>query len=214
MRELVPEANVAVGHGQMRERDLEQLDARFLSPALQRAGLHDHHRKRHRRAHREHHHHRPRRSIRPGADPPAARPRRPLAPPRLRLSDHAAAQGDDRRCGQAPRSARIAGGARRRIHAGHPRSRDSRRRRAAGRRTERPDPGDRLQPLHGIAGARRRRPEVRQAGGPRKAARCGARGRAAPAGAHSRGLRPRRALAPGALQAHRRQPNRARSSTN
>ena len=36
-------------------------DGRFLSPPLQRAGVHDHHRERHRRAHRQHHHDQPRR---------------------------------------------------------------------------------------------------------------------------------------------------------
>ena len=47
IRKLVPEANVVVGHGQMRERDLEQLMLDFSSSALQRARLHHHHRKRH-----------------------------------------------------------------------------------------------------------------------------------------------------------------------
>ena len=43
---------------------------------------------------RQHHHHQPRRPLRPGAAAPAARPRRPLAPPRLCLPDRADAQGD------------------------------------------------------------------------------------------------------------------------
>ena len=67
-------------------------DARLLPPARQPAAVHDHHRERHRRADREHHHHRPRRPLRPRAAAPAARPRRPLAPPGLRLPDHAAAR--------------------------------------------------------------------------------------------------------------------------
>ncbi len=71
-------------------------DGRFLPPPLQPAGLHHHHRKRHRRAHGQHHHDRPRRPPRAGAAAPAARPRRPLAPPRLRLSAHAESQGVDR----------------------------------------------------------------------------------------------------------------------
>ena len=65
-------------------------DARLLPAALQRAAVHDHHRDRHRHPHRQHHHHQPRRQVRPGAAAPAARPRRPLAPPGLRLSAHAA----------------------------------------------------------------------------------------------------------------------------
>ncbi len=60
-------------------------DARLLPPALQRAAVHHHHRDRHRHPHRQHHHHEPRRPLRPGAAAPAARPRRPLAPPGLCL---------------------------------------------------------------------------------------------------------------------------------
>ena len=66
-------------------------DARLLSPAVQRAALHDDHRERHRHADRQHDHHRPRRPLRPRAAAPAARPGRPLAPPGVRVSGGAAA---------------------------------------------------------------------------------------------------------------------------
>ena len=49
LQEAVARGSVRVGHGQMRERDLEQLMVDFYHRALQRAGVHDHHRERHRR---------------------------------------------------------------------------------------------------------------------------------------------------------------------
>ena len=74
-------------------------DARLRRPAPQRPALLDHHRDRHRRAEREHDRHQPRRQVRPGAAAPAARPRRPLAPPGLRLPD------GPRRRGACPKAA-------------------------------------------------------------------------------------------------------------
>ena len=50
IRELVPEASVAVGPRADARARSRAAHARFLSSALQRAGLHDHHRERHRRA--------------------------------------------------------------------------------------------------------------------------------------------------------------------
>jgi DNA-binding NarL/FixJ family response regulator len=44
LRELVPEARVAVAHGQMDEHQLEQVDARLLGGRVRRARLHDDHR--------------------------------------------------------------------------------------------------------------------------------------------------------------------------
>ena len=67
-------------------------DARLLSPRVQRAGLHDDHRERHRHPDGQYDHHQSRRSFGTGAAAPAARPRRPLAPPGLRVSAGAAAQ--------------------------------------------------------------------------------------------------------------------------
>ena len=71
--------------------------AGFPPPALQRAGVHHHHRIRHRHPQRQHHHHQSRRPFRTGAAAPAARPRRPLASPRLCLPGRAEQEGDDRR---------------------------------------------------------------------------------------------------------------------
>ena len=52
---------------------------------VRRPGLHDDHRVRPRHPERQHDRHRPRRRARPGAALPAARPRRPLVAPRLRV---------------------------------------------------------------------------------------------------------------------------------
>ena len=50
VRELVPEARVAVAHGQMDEGTLETRRARLLGAPLRRAGVHDDHRVGHRHA--------------------------------------------------------------------------------------------------------------------------------------------------------------------
>ena len=71
-------------------------DGRLLPPPLQRAGVHHHHRERHRRADRQHHHDQPRRPHGARAAASAARARRPLPPPRLRLSDRPAPPGTPR----------------------------------------------------------------------------------------------------------------------
>ena len=60
-------------------------DARLLPAARQPAAVLDDHRDRHRRADGQHDHHRPRRPLWPGATASAARPRRPLASPGLRV---------------------------------------------------------------------------------------------------------------------------------
>ena len=133
VRKLVPEATVARRPWTDARARSRAAHARLLSPPIQRPGVHHHHRERHRRADREHHHHRSRRPLRPRADSSAARPRRTLAPPRLRLPHHPAPQGHDGRRGQAARGAGITRGARCRIHPRHPRSGDPRRRRAARR---------------------------------------------------------------------------------
>ena len=120
IRELVPEANVAVGHGQMRESDLEQLMLDFYHRRFNVLVCTT--------------------IIESGIDVPTANtiiidradrfglaqihqlrgPRRPIASPRLCLPHHAAAAGHDGRCRQAPRSSRIPRGTRRRLHPGHP----------------------------------------------------------------------------------------------
>ncbi len=130
VRELVPEATVSVGHGQMRERELEQLMLDFyhrrfnvlvcttiiesgidvptantiIIDRADRFGLAQIHQLRGRVGRS---HHRAYAYL--------------ITPPR---------QGDDRRRREAARGAGIARGTRRRLHAGHARPGDSRRRRA------------------------------------------------------------------------------------
>ena len=134
---LIPEAEVRVGHGQMRERDLEQLMVDFyhrrfnflVCTTIIESGIDvptantimiD-------RADR----------LGPRAAAPAARPRRPLASPRLRLSADAAAQGAVAGRGEAARGHRVARGPGRRLRARDARPRDPRRRRVARRVAER-----------------------------------------------------------------------------
>ncbi len=96
LRALVPEAERAHRPRADARARARAADGRLLPSALQPAGVHHHHRERHRRADGQHHHDQPRRPLRAGAAAPAARPRRPLAPPRLCLPDRAVAQGADR----------------------------------------------------------------------------------------------------------------------
>ena len=67
LRALVPEARVAVAHGQMDEGALEQVVLDFWEGALRRPGLHDHHRVGHRHADGEHPRRRPGRPARASA---------------------------------------------------------------------------------------------------------------------------------------------------
>jgi transcription-repair coupling factor (superfamily II helicase) len=115
---LVPEAQRALRARPDARARSGAADGGFLSSALQSARLHDHHRKRHRRAHGKHHHDQPRRPHGPCAAASAARPRRPLPPSRLCLSHRPAARRAQCRCAQTPGGDRIHGGARRRIRAG------------------------------------------------------------------------------------------------
>ena len=89
-RKLLPEARRARRPRPDARARARAADARLLPSRVQRAGLHDDHRERHRRADRQHDHHRPRRSTRSRAAAPAARPRRPLASPSVRVSRRAA----------------------------------------------------------------------------------------------------------------------------
>ena len=145
--------------------------ARLLPAALQSAALHDDHRDRHRRADREHDHHQPRRSLRPGAAAPAARARRPLAPPGVRLP--AAARGRQRHdAGQeAARSDPDDGRARLGLLPRDARPGDPRRGRSAGRVAERRNAGGRIQPLLLDARCGREVAQAGQGAGPRRAAR-------------------------------------------
>ncbi|MNS96838.1 hypothetical protein D3C72_1311540 [compost metagenome] len=129
-------------------------DERLLPQALQRADRLDHHRDRHRRTERQHHHHRACRQVRPGPAAPAARPGWPQPPPGLRLPADANPAEGQRRRRKTPGGDRQHPGPRCRLRAGHQRPGDSRRRRAAGRRPERADPGGGLYLVHGNARAR------------------------------------------------------------
>ncbi len=108
-------------------------DARVLRAAGEPARLLDDHRDRHRRADGEHDHHRARRPLRPGAAAPAARPRRPLAPPGLRLPADAARGRAVGAGEEAARGDPDDGGPGLGILSRDARSRDPRRRRSAGR---------------------------------------------------------------------------------
>ena len=77
LAELLPEARIAVAHGQMPERELERVMRDFvaqrhnllLCSTIIETGIDV--------PTRQHHRHQPRRQVRPGAAAPAARPRRP-----------------------------------------------------------------------------------------------------------------------------------------
>ena len=73
---VVPEARIAVAHGQMDEGTLEQVVARLLGGQVRRPGLHHHHRIGHRHADRQHARRRALRPARSRPDAPAAGPRR------------------------------------------------------------------------------------------------------------------------------------------
>jgi G3E family GTPase len=57
LEEILPEARIAVAHGQMPERELERVMRDFVAQRYQPAAVLHHHRDRHRRAHRQHHRH-------------------------------------------------------------------------------------------------------------------------------------------------------------
>ncbi|WP_237711890.1 transcription-repair coupling factor [Rhodanobacter sp. 115] len=208
LEELVPDARIGVAHGQMAERELEKVMADF---------------------------HRQRFNvlvcttiIETGIDIPTANTiiinradRFGLAQlhqlrGRVGRSHHrayaylivAGSQVDHRRCRETPGSAGLAGRTRRRLHPGHARPGNPRRWRTAGRRAIRPDPGDRLRPLHRAARPRRARTEERQGARLRPDERARDGGGTAPAGADSGRLPARRARAPDPVQTHRQRPQR------
>ncbi len=186
-------------------------DARVLRAARQPARLLDDHRDGHRRADRQHDHHRARRPLRPRAAAPAARPRRPLASPGVRLPADAARGRAVGAGGQAARGDPDDGGPGLRVLPRDARPRDPRRGRGAGRVAVGRDAGGRIPALRRHAARR----GVGAEGGPRArpvgAARRGHRDQPARAGAPALDLLQRRARAPRALQAPRQLRNRGRA---
>ena len=85
VQRLVPEARVAVAHGQMPESRAGEGDAGLRGGPGGRAGGHHHHRERPGHPARQHPHREPRRPLRAGPALPAPRPCRPLRPAGLRL---------------------------------------------------------------------------------------------------------------------------------
>ena len=162
IRQLVPEARVAVAHGQMGEHQLEQVMLDFWEKALRRAGLHDHRRVRARRLQRQHDGHRAGRHPRPLAAAPAARPGRPVARARLRLLPLPAGEAADRDRARAAGHPGPALRPRRWHGHRHEGPRDPRRRQPARRRAVRAHRRRRLRPLR--PAGRRGRPRVQGRG--------------------------------------------------
>ncbi|VEC57157.1 transcription-repair coupling factor [Klebsiella aerogenes] len=161
LAELVPEARIAIGHGQMRERELERVMNDFHHQRFNVLVCTT--------------------IIETGIDIPTAntiiieradhfglaqlhqlrgRVGR-FASPGLCLAADAASESDDHRCAKAPRGHCVAGGSRRRLCAGNPRSGDSRGRGTAWGRSERSDGNHRFLPVYGAAGERSRCAESR-----------------------------------------------------
>ena len=78
LRQMLPGARIAVGHGQMAEGRARAGHDRLCRGRERRARVHDDHRVGPRHPQREHDHHRPRRHARACPALPAARPRRPI----------------------------------------------------------------------------------------------------------------------------------------
>ena len=176
-------------------------DARFLPAAIQPAAVLDHHRDRHRRADRQYDHHSSRRQVRPRAASPAARPRRSLAPPGVRLPADAARGGAVGAGEEAARGDTADGGPRLRLlsrdaRPGNPGRRRSPRRRAVGR-----DAADRLPALYRNAQGRRRFAAFRTRAESQRPDGSHHRDQPARSGAVAGDVLQRRARATGALQA-------------
>ena len=176
VQRLVPEARVVVGHGQMGEAELEKAMLDFigkkfdvlLATTIIENGLDipnvntiiD----------------QPRRSLRPVAAVPAARPRRPFRSPGIRVSADSAGNDAVADREEAARGHQGVQRSRQRVPRRGARPRDSRRRQPAGRRAERTHRDRRLRDVHeaaraGGAGAQRRRADGRRARGREPAGR-------------------------------------------
>ena len=85
LQRLVPEAQIAVGHGQMGEDELERAMLGFVERQVRRPAVDDDRRERPRHSQRQHDHHQPRGPLRAVAALPASRARRPFRSPGLRV---------------------------------------------------------------------------------------------------------------------------------
>ena len=155
VRELVPEARVAVAHGQMPEDLLERTVQRVLEPRVRHPGVHHDRRDRPGHLQRQHADRRARRHLRAVPAAPAARPGRSQPGTRLRVLPVSAASAADRD-GLRPvgdhRAEQRAG----RGHGGRDEGpRDPRRRQRAGRRAVRACRRRRIRPVR-AAGRRGR----------------------------------------------------------
>jgi transcription-repair coupling factor (superfamily II helicase) len=115
IRELVPQARVAVGHGQTAGGRAGAHDAGVYGRRVRRAGRDQHHRERPRHSAREHHHREPCGSTRAERVVPAARSRGPLQSPGLCLSADSAGAATDGDCAAQARGAQGVLRSRRRV---------------------------------------------------------------------------------------------------
>ena len=158
---LVPEARVAVGHGQMGEDDLEKTMLDFMAhkhdvlvaTTIVENGT--------RHSQRQHDRHQPRRSVRPFAALSAARPGRSIGSACLCLLAYSARGFAVARGEEAPRRDQGVQRSRQRFPRGRARSRDSRRRQSPGRRTERSHGDGRVRDVYEAARRDRARTEGR-----------------------------------------------------
>ena len=194
----------------MKEQQLENVMRDFIEKRVNVLVCTRDHRIGPRYSQRQHHDHQSRRSLRPRAALPVARPGRPLAPEGLRVSADSRRAHHHARCQAAHRRAARAGRGRerRRLQARDGRPRASRRRQPARPRAARRDRGGRLRALHRDDGRGDRR-AARRAESSRLRARAAARR----ARLHPRGLRARRERAAGALSAARARRIASRTST-
>ena len=157
VRELVPEARVAVAHGQMDESAARAGRARVLGARARRARVHDDRRERPRHADGEHARRRPRRPARARAALPAARPRRPPRAARVRVPPVSARPRALRGGVRAAEDDRRVHRPRLRLQDRDARPRDPRRGQPARRRAVGPHRRGRLRPLRrdGHRGGRR-----------------------------------------------------------
>ena len=106
VQRIVPNARIAIGHGQMNEKEMEQTMLDFVDYQIRRSGGDDDHRKRHRHSASKHDHHQSRRQLRAFTALSTARSRRAFKPPRLRLSFDSVGTGINADCATAFRAIR------------------------------------------------------------------------------------------------------------